>query len=135
MARDPEALFEQVSRAVADGQPVDWSALTDGVDPETRRLMDELRVLSDVARLHRETLPDPSAPVTLPPSPLPAGAVWGHLTLRGELGRGARSHVYRAWDPQLDREVALKLTVEADDERASKEVIGEARLLARVTHP
>ena len=64
-----------------------------------------------------------------------AGDAWGHLTLRGELGRGARGHVYRAWDPQLDREVALKLTVDAQEERGSKDVIGEARLLARVRHP
>lgn len=135
MARDPEAVFEQVSRAVADGAPIDWTALTDGVDEETRRLIDELRVLSDVARLHRDTLPDPSGPGLQPPPPVRTGDAWGHLTLRGELGRGARGHVYRAWDPQLDREVALKLTVDGGEERESKDLIEEARLLAKVKHP
>jgi serine/threonine-protein kinase len=135
MARDPESVFEQVSRAVADGAPIDWAALTEGVDDETRRLIGELRVLSDVARLHRDTLPDPAGPRALPPPPLRTGDGWGHLTLRGELGRGARGHVYRAWDPQLDREVALKLTMEADEEGASKDLIEEARLLAKVKHP
>ena len=135
MTRDPDSVFEQISRAVADGEPVDWAALSEGADPETRKLIEQLRVLSDVARLHRDTLPDPGAPVPPPPPPMAAGDVWGHLTLRGELGRGARGHVYRAWDPQLDREVALKLTSDTDDERAGKDVISEARLLARVRHP
>ncbi|HTV03123.1 MAG TPA: protein kinase [Luteitalea sp.] len=135
MTRDPDSVFEQISRAVADGEPVDWAALSEGADPETRKLIEQLRVLSNVARLHRDTLPDPGAPVPPPPPPMAPGDVWGHLTLRGELGRGARGHVYRAWDPQLDREVALKLTSDTDDDRLGKDVISEARLLARVRHP
>jgi serine/threonine-protein kinase len=133
MAGDPEALYEHVSRALADGDPIDWDAL--GVDPRTRATLQELRVLAEVARLHRDTLPDPAGAAALPPPPLLAGDFWGHLTLRGELGRGARGHVYRAWDPQLDREVALKLTVDRDSDRGSKDIIAEARLLARLKHP
>ncbi len=135
MARDPDALFEMVSRAVADGDPIDWTALSRGGDAQTRDVVEQLRVLAEVARLHRDTLPDPGQPPALVPAPLQAGDGWGHLTIRGELGRGARGHVYRAWDPQLDREVALKLTSERDEDRHGKDVIGEARLLARVTHP
>ena len=133
MLGDPEALYEHVSRALADGESIDWDALA--VDPQTRATLQELRVLSEVARLHRDTLPDPAGTAALPPPPLQAGDFWGHLTLRGELGRGARGYVYRAWDPQLDREVALKLTVDRDTERGSKDIIAEARLLARLKHP
>ena len=136
MVRDPEGLFEQVSRAVADGDAIDWSIL--GVaadDPQARAVMQELRVLAEVARLHRDTLPDAGGCAPLPPAPLQPGDYWGHLTLRGVLGRGARGHVYRAWDPQLDREVALKLTVDRDEDRRGKDVISEARLLAKVKHP
>lgn len=133
MLRDPDALYEHVSRALADGEAIDWDALA--VDTQTRATLQELKVLAEVARLHRDTLPDPGGAATLPPPPVQAGDTWGHLTLRGELGRGARGYVYRAWDPQLDREVALKLTVDRDEERGSKDIIGEARLLARVKHP
>jgi len=135
MVRDPEGTIEQVSRAVADGEAIDWNGLITADDPESKALIEQLRVLESVARLHRDTLPEPDQPATLPPPPLSPGDYWGHLTLRGELGRGARGHVYRAWDPQLDREVALKLSVDRDPEKTSKDVIGEARLLAKVRHP
>lgn len=135
MVRDPESMFEQVSRAVADGEAIDWNGLITADDPESKALIEQLRVLEGVARLHRDTLPEPDQPAALPPPPLQPGDFWGHLTLRGELGRGARGHVYRAWDPQLDREVALKLSVDRDPEKTNKDVISEARLLARVRHP
>lgn len=132
MSHDPDALYEHVSRAVADGETIDWESI--GADTQTRVTLQELKVLAEVARLHRETLPDLGSSSAMPP-PLVGGDVWGHLTIRGELGRGARGYVFRAWDPQLDREVALKLTVDRDDDHGGKDVISEARLLARVKHP
>jgi Flp pilus assembly protein TadD/TolB-like protein len=42
--------------------------------------------------------------------------------------------VYRAWDPKLDREVALKLIPVASGNAAAS-IIREGRLLARVRHP
>ena len=62
---------------------------------------------------------------------------WGQLILRSYIGRGSFGDVYRAWDPRLDREVALKLlTPPATGETArSSKVISEGRALARVRHP
>jgi serine/threonine-protein kinase len=138
MTRDPKALFDDLSRKVADGAPIDWSALESGGDPAIRAVIDQMRVLAELAHLHRDTLPTfdtPTANAAAPPPPLQVDDTWGHLTVRGLLGRGAHSHVYRAWDSQLDREVALKLTVEPDGEHGGKDIIGEARLLAKVRHP
>ena len=68
------------------------------------------------------------------PEPPAPGATWGDLELRGELGRGGFGRVFRAWDPALAREVALKIIrLKSPDQAAS--VLREGRMLARVRHP
>lgn len=60
----------------------------------------------------------------------------GRFVLRDRLGAGAMGVVYAAYDPTLDREVALKLvTVPIGDSDALKRVEREARALARLRHP
>lgn len=57
---------------------------------------------------------------------------WGPLALREVLGAGTFGEVHRAWDPALQRDVALKLR------RAEAGVLrwlDEGRALARVRHP
>lgn len=53
-----------------------------------------------------------------------------------DLGRGGMGRVLRAYDPKLQREVALK-EVRADilDEKATARLVAEARAMARVSHP
>jgi WD40 repeat protein len=59
----------------------------------------------------------------------------GRYELRGELGRGGQSIVYRAWDAQLDREVAIK-ELRSDQPAAARErFLHEARITARLEHP
>jgi len=61
---------------------------------------------------------------------------WGHLQAVELIGRGGFGRVYRAWDPTLAREVALKVVTVPDDHRDNAlEVLREGRLLARVRHP
>ncbi len=60
----------------------------------------------------------------------------GRFEIRGELGRGAQSVVYLAWDPQLQREVAIKtLHFEQPDPARNAELLDEARTTGRFRHP
>jgi sugar lactone lactonase YvrE len=61
----------------------------------------------------------------------------GRFEVRGRLGAGAFGTVYRAYDPQLDRDVALKVPHPAtlDSPTARQRFLREARAAARLRHP
>ena len=72
------------------------------------------------------------------------GAETDHLgpyELRGELGRGAMARVWRAWDPNLEREVAIKEPLfdsnlsEATLEEMGRRFVKEGKAAARLNHP
>ena len=75
------------------------------------------------------------------PSPSPKGSVLpksiGRYQVRSKLGSGAFGTVYRAYDTQLDREVALKLLKPEtlSSPQAVERFQREARAAARLTHP
>ncbi len=138
MASKPELL--SLAESVADGTPVDWETLETHATAEERPVIHQLRILSDLVGLHRSLPLEPAAgpPVPRPsPSAAPAIGSWGHLALLERLGGGTFGEVYRAWDRQLERDVALKLLrgeASADDPLASR-IAAEGRMLARVRHP
>jgi TolB-like protein/Flp pilus assembly protein TadD len=155
-------LIMAVVGAVADGRPVDWTlAESTPLSAAERSLLDELKVLEDLHRLHRSaTLGSAPAPkqrdadtvhldkspkagapdngdtnvVTTSTATTPIPRTWGHLEIRSVLGVGGFGVVYQAWDPQLASEVALKVLT-SETAEAGATVIQEARLLARVRHP
>jgi serine/threonine protein kinase len=61
----------------------------------------------------------------------------GRFELRRRLGQGAQSTVWLAFDPRLEREVAIKLmkVVHGSDTAALAQWLGEARSVSRLTHP
>jgi serine/threonine protein kinase/tetratricopeptide (TPR) repeat protein len=87
-----------------------------------------------VSRTHDETLD--SRPGT--------SALWrtaargrqlGRYVMMRRLARGGMGEVWLAWDPELDRDVAIKLLRGFDEERASARLLREAKIMARLTHP
>ncbi|OMG54659.1 serine/threonine protein kinase [Azonexus hydrophilus] len=60
----------------------------------------------------------------------------GRFEIRGELGRGAQSTVYRGFDPQLQREVAIKtLHFTRPDPAQNQVLLDEARAVGKMRHP
>lgn len=134
---------EGLALLVADGEATDWDeALRSTTNDQARRVIAQLRLLEGVARVHRGG--DSPIPA-IGGSPMMAETIaiqhskksWGNLELREKLGEGGFGEVFRAWDPQLEREVALKLLKLPDprENAAASKVVAEGRLLAKVRHP
>lgn len=72
-----------------------------------------------------------------PTPPLSEAAAWGPFRLLQRVGHGSFGEVYRAFDPALQREVAVKLLMRSNRglELEEKALLQEARAVARVRHP
>jgi serine/threonine protein kinase len=137
----PEALaLLPLAESIADGTPIDWDAAEAAASGRDLVMIRQLRVLSNLAGLHR-SMPA-AAHDTTGPAPdrhalaAPAIGSWAQLTLIERLGGGTFGDVYRAWDRHLEREVALKLlrADESVDDLQASGIAREGRLLARVRH-
>ena len=76
------------------------------------------------------------------PTPSPAGAppkvgaTLGRYKIERTLGEGGMGVVHAAFDPDLERRVALKvLRTDGGDDQARQRLLREARAMARLTHP
>lgn len=133
MAPEPASLL-RLAESIADGAAVDWETVETDAAADEQAVVRQLRVLADLALLHRSLAAD--QPAATPAAP-PRGRTWAHLELRELLGTGTFGEVYRAWDPALEREVAVKLLRGGAgvEESTSSRIAFEGRLLARVRHP
>jgi len=59
----------------------------------------------------------------------------GRFAVLDRLGAGGMGVVYAAYDPGLDRKVAVKVLRREGDARARAQLVEEARALARLSHP
>ena len=133
-----EQLLDDLAGAVLDDAAVDWAAAESSAGAAARPLIRDLQLVASIVSLFRDDPPLES----LPGSPETGQETadlgrWGHLRLLERVGRGSFGEVFRAWDPRLAREVALKLLpVEpSSNPLAESETIQEGRLLAKVRHP
>src|SRR6185295_945602 len=63
--------------------------------------------------------------------PLSAGDKLGPYEILAQIGKGGMGEVYRARDPRLGRDVAIKVSAEKFSERFER----EARAIAALNHP
>ena len=141
-------LAEELAASVSDGVDVDWEEAESSAGCRQKRTwVRNLRLIFDVARCFRG-LPDPSPSISpfipqtasrFPDSTARGDAIgeWGHLRLLEKIGEGAFGEVYRAWEPRLDREVALKLLGARIGRKGTvaSSILEEGRLMAQVRHP
>jgi len=125
-----------LAKALSDGKDVDWLRVeADAQDEEERELLSFFREIGHVAELHRTQRREmqPAAPVGRSCSSL---KVWGQLEIREKLGEGASAEVFRARDPRLDRDVALKLFRHGQwmSPEQRRMVLLEGQNLARLRH-
>ena len=99
-------------------------------------------VLAQGSRLANVAVTQASlAPAPVPPAGLlPRGAAVGRYVILGLVGRGGMGDVYAAYDPELDRRIALKLLNDSDRRRPRRarsrgRMLREAKAIARLTHP
>ena len=140
-----DALLDRTLDALADRQQVDWDAIEREANSEDdREWLECLRVIAGIGDLHAdsEEIPEttddddtreifPGQARTGQPS-----SVWGRYRLVEQVGEGGFGRVHRAWDPELEREVAIKiLHPRIGDRRLKDNLLSEGRALARVRHP
>ncbi|HWB82298.1 MAG TPA: serine/threonine-protein kinase, partial [Nannocystaceae bacterium] len=97
---------------------------------------DTLAAEEDFAAEDRES----ASAATRPSHRLDRGEVIGRYVVLAKLGAGGMGVVYAAYDPELDRKVALKLLLDDPESGASASVgraqlLGEAKALAKFSHP
>jgi tetratricopeptide (TPR) repeat protein/predicted Ser/Thr protein kinase len=80
------------------------------------------------------------AGATVDPPALPRGTTIGRYVVVDLIGRGGMGVVYRAYDPDLNRQVAIKLVglrelAEDARDQARQRMMREAQALAKLSHP
>lgn len=132
MSKDSEERYLDLARRVGDGGEIDWDSEQDTVSQQDSALVQRLRALFEMGRVHREVH---AAESHEPPEPLPEKI--GTYRIRGRLGSGGLGVVYEAEQPDSRRPVALKVIrgARASDPEAIRIFDREARTLSRLHHP
>lgn len=115
--------LEHVAARIADEQPINWGELSEA----DAASLTGLREIEQLAQGFRHLQVSAVAPKT----PSSNRFRFGALQVLEPIGSGAQGEVWRAYDPLLDLQVALKLR-KVDSDALSHQFLEEARRLARV---
>ncbi len=122
-----------LAAAVSSGEAVDWPAARARATGDETPVVEELLRLSQIVRRRGEAGDGAARPNGSGDGAWPAVRSWRTLLVLEPLASGFSGDVHRAWDTQLDREVAVKFLHPLADGTAPS--LREARALARVRHP
>jgi eukaryotic-like serine/threonine-protein kinase len=97
-------------------------------------MLDEMEASADSDAFPE--LEQSTTPTAAPPSAsLPNGTVLGRFVITGYVGEGGMGRVYSARDPELNREVALKVIAQKVEASGSERFIREAQAASSLNHP
>jgi tRNA A-37 threonylcarbamoyl transferase component Bud32 len=140
VASDP---LDEAADALADDASIDWASIDrDSAPPEVREEAKWLRIIAEIADHHRAARRESADAETVAINPLlsvpraaAATTAWGRFELLEKIGEGAYGRVYRAWNPDLQMEIAIKLLHRQVADRTLREqLLEEGRALARIQH-
>jgi serine/threonine-protein kinase len=133
---DDDATFQKLHRYLEDlqrGRAPDRRQFL-AEHPELASWLDCLEVLDQMAPADSAaTIADGGGSAAL----AEASTEFGKYRLLGEIGRGGMGVVYKAWQPELDRIVAIKMILSSHLASAVQveRFAAEARTMARLQHP
>ena len=122
----PDDRFEELVDDIVDSVPVNEDSLRGFDSPEQRELAEAFRELSDISEAFQLVAE------TFPTATDGGPEEWGELVIQELIGSGSTADVFRAYDPRLERVVALKLF--RDDAATDTAALREGRLLATIRH-
>lgn len=120
--------LERIATGIADDAALDWRLLS-RLDANAADTGEGLRELSQLAQVFRG--------LQIRPERAGQSRVqfqFAGLDVLEKIGQGAQGEVWRAYDPMLDQEVALKLR-RVDCDSLSHQFLAEGRRLAKLRHP
>jgi serine/threonine protein kinase len=143
----PDNPFDRALDEVADGRSIDWAALEQQArNADELEIVQYLRLLAAVADVHSASnrpLDDEkdssdsaqNQRASVEPTE-DVSESWGKYRLVEKVGEGGFGSVHRAWDPELEREVAIKiLHQDISDGQLKERLLREGRALAQIEHP
>jgi serine/threonine protein kinase len=134
-----DAVLDEAIEQIADGLTVDWGAIDKAAPAREWEWAKSLRVLNDIVRVHRDAAADYEHTTMVSAAPRSASAstsdTWGKYRLADKVGEGSYGAVYRAWDSELEWDVAIKLLHQrVGDTRLKDRLLQEGRALAKIRH-
>ncbi len=139
--------IDRVASAVSNGESVDW-VREKSRRPHLLESLEQLAIVERIRRAHDSAAPTGSTAaqddldadtreIAIEPVARAAPLFrWGRLDVFEKVGEGSGGEMFRARDPGLNAEVALKLLNPdyADSPQLVQKFLDEARQLARVRH-
>jgi eukaryotic-like serine/threonine-protein kinase len=129
------AIFESAAPLAAEErQQHVYAAAPDAeIAGKVLAMLDEMETVAG-----SDAFPDPAysaGPAAAPASRLPDGAALGRFLITGFVGQGGMGRVYSAHDPDLNREVALKVIAQEAEASSFERFIREAQAASALNHP